>query len=246
MLTLLLALASAQTSADVLADQAIGRIETGDYAGALILIDTAATSSDADPDRLSYLRAVTIELNGSPEQAIPLYTEGLEQWPESDLHDDRIFRLAEATATVGRPRRALRILKQLNEENFDGDDRVKLDLVRGIAWLEAGRERRGTSILTPTLEQASAEQVTFYQAKARMAWARVLAEEAVKLDMRGREKKVVAELQARAQLLADVEGQVTAAAQLQEPEWVLEGLLILGDAYAGIGADLMESSRPKG
>ena len=95
------------------------------------------------------------------------------------------------------------------------------------------------------MEQASAEQVTFYQAKARMAWARVLADQALKLDMRGREKKVVAELQARAQLLADVEGQVTAAAQLQEPEWVLEGLLILGEAYAGIGAALIDSSRPK-
>ncbi|MFT6142968.1 MAG: tetratricopeptide (TPR) repeat protein [Myxococcota bacterium] len=246
MLSLLFALASAQTSADVLTDQAIARIETGDYAGALILLDTATTSADGDPDRLSYLRAVTIELDGSPEQAIPLYNGGLDQWPDSALHDDRIFRLAEATATIGRPRRALRILRTLNDAEFSGDDRVKLDLVRGIAWLEAGRERRGKAILSPILEQASPEQVTFYQAKARMAWARILAEEAERLDMHGREKKVIAELQARAQLLADVEGQVTAAAQLQEPEWVLEGLLILGTAYAGVGEALMSSSRPKG
>ncbi|MGK0348083.1 MAG: hypothetical protein ACI855_004172, partial [Myxococcota bacterium] len=46
MLSLLFALASAQTSADVLTDQAIARIETGDYAGALILLDTATTSAD--------------------------------------------------------------------------------------------------------------------------------------------------------------------------------------------------------
>lgn len=246
MLSLLIALACAQTSADVLTDQAITRIETGDYEGALILLRTAAASSDADPDRLSYLSAVTIELNGSPDQAIPLYEDGLDQWPDSPLHDDRIFRLAEATATVGRPRRALRILRKLDDDDFEGDDRVKLDLVRGIAWLQAGRERKGTALLSAALEQASEEQVTFYQAKARMAWARVLADEAAELDMRGREKKVVSELQARARLLADVEGQVTAAAQLQEPEWVLEGLLILGDAYVGVGEALMTSSRPKG
>ena len=101
-------------------------------------------------------------------------------------------------------------------------------------------------MLGPTLEQASAEQVTFYQAKARMAWARALAEDAADLTMRGRDKKVVAELQERAQLLAEIEAQVTAAAQLQEPEWVLEGLLILGEAYTAIGQALMNSSRPKG
>ena len=97
---LLLSLVFAQTDAPVLVDQAIGRIETGDYDGALILLDTSESAPGADPDRITYLRGVATELDGDPATAITLYEAGHERWPDSPLTDDRVFRTAEAEATL--------------------------------------------------------------------------------------------------------------------------------------------------
>ena len=238
--------ALAQTAAPVLIDQAIDRIETGDYDGALILLDASESAPESDPDRTHYLRGVALELDGEPASALSLYTDGLDRWPQSALRQDRIFRAAEAHATLGDWRRSIRTLRKLDAEQFTGDDRVKLDLVTGIALLGKGKERKGLELLSPTLTDAAPDQVTFYQAKARIAWARLLASQADDLSLNGREKRVVERLETRAQRLVQVEEQVVAAARLQEPEWVLEGLLILGASYERVAEDLLNSTRPKG
>lgn len=246
MITLFVAMTVAQTSMSAtFVDQAVDRIHSGDYPGALILLDESGRHPDADPDRLSYLRGVTLELSGEAQAAIGLYDEGTAMWPDSPHSDDRIFRAAEATATLGEPRRALRRLNKLDATHFSEDDALKLQLVTGIAQLTAGRARRGTAQLSEALDAAGPDQVRFYQAKARIAWARLLAEQSADLPLRGGEKRVVRRMTQRAALVADIEAQVTSAARLQEPEWVLDGLLVLGQAYTDIGDAMLNSSAPR-
>lgn len=244
MLHLIALLTAHAASADLLVDQAIGRIESGDYAGALILLDESERNDGADPDRIHYLRGVALELNGDPAAALALYDDGLERWPDSPLVDDRTFRAAEATATLGHPRQALRRLRHIDADALDPTDRLKLELVQGIARVAAGQERRGLEQLGAALDDATPDQAAFYQAKARITWASVLLDEAERMRLRGREKKVVRRLTARAEHVAAIEAQVTSAAHLQEPEWVLAGLLLLGEAYAETAQAMLDSPTP--
>ncbi|MBW1876944.1 MAG: hypothetical protein JRJ84_01140 [Deltaproteobacteria bacterium] len=232
-------------SAAELVELARTRLEGGDYQGARIALDQALGRGEVDVDLVVYLRGVSWELEGDPAQAIRLYDEGMRQWPISPLHRDRSFRKAEALGTLGVPKEGLEWLHRIDARELEPLDRHKYELVEGILTVQAGRTRKGLRILRDALHEVTTKELTFYQAKARATIARVLADQAAELTFDKGEKKLVKRLQKRATLIDGIEKQVTEAAELDEPEWVLEGLLTLGDAYQAFGDDLAVHRRPR-
>jgi tetratricopeptide (TPR) repeat protein len=231
-------------TADELLDLSVQRLDTHDWEGARILVDQALGRPGADVDRATYVQGLSWELQGDASQAIALYDVGLEQWPTSPLNRHRRFRRAEALGTLGEPLEALRWLRSLDRADLDAQDRRKLTLVRGVLLLDAGKERKGLKHLEEGL-QGPADQLTFYQAKARAALAELLATESQGLHLDARERRVQKRLVEHARLLGSIEKQVTAIAELDEPEWVLEGLLHLGAAYERLGDHLSTHRRPR-
>jgi tetratricopeptide (TPR) repeat protein len=232
-------------SAAELVELARDRLEGHDYHGARIALDQALDRPGVDVDLVAYLRGVSWELEGDPAQAIRLYDEGMAQWPVSPLNRDRAFRKAEALGTLGVPKEGLDWLQRIDARDLEPLDRQKYELVEGILTVQAGRTRRGLRILRDVLQDLSEEELTFYQAKARATIARVLADQAAQLAFDKGEKKLVKRVQERAALIDGIEKQVTEAAELDEPEWVLEGLLALGGAYQAFGDDLLVHKRPR-
>ncbi len=123
------------------------------------------------------------------------------------------------------------------------EDRLKVDLVVGIWRTEAGL-RRAPRRLERTLRRAPEAAVTYYQAKAHAALARDLVSRSDALDLDAPEDVQVARLDERARLVTEAESHVAATARLEEPEWVLDGLLTVGAGYESVADDLLAAPAP--
>ena len=62
----------------------------------------------------------------------------------------------------------------------------------------------------------------------------------------GHENKVKKNLEARAGLIMDAEADLVHVVEQHEPEWILRGLLDLGDAYITLREDMLRSPPPAG
>lgn len=221
------------------------RFGTGDYQGARILLDQALERPDVDADLASYRIALAWELGGDPGTAIRLYEDGLTRWPASPNARHRLFRKAECLAALGAPDEALKLVKPLEKLDLPLIERLQYDLATGVWWVQAGKERRGLRILADALSRSTPVDVPWFQARARATVTAVYAERAAELTFDKREKKVIARIEERAGFIDRMESQVTEIAELDEPEWVLDGVLTLGDAYRSFGDDLLVHRRPK-
>lgn len=234
-----------EASADERLDAARQRIRTEDYEGARILAQQVLDKGDTHHPEATYLLGVAWELDNQPARALQIYESALERWPDSELVDSLRFRRAETTATLGDPKRALKLLRKV-EEVPDPASQLKVDLVEGIWLVQAGKERKGLQQLAQALSGADPGQMSFYQAKARATVAATMLDDAAALTLDTRERKQVRNLEQRAVLIEDAFVQVKAIASLQEPEWLLEGMLLMGRAYEAVGDDLLTSREPRG
>ncbi len=232
-------------SADERLDDARQRIRTEDYQGARILVQQVLDLAESHHEEATYLLGVTWELDSQPARALQVYESALERWPEGELADSLRFRCAEATATLGDPKRALALLRQV-EEVPDPASQLKVELVQGIWLVQAKRERRGLKLLAQALASADPSQMSFYQAKARATVAATMLDDAAELSLDTRQRRQVRHLEQRAVLIEEAFDQVKAIAALQEPEWLLEGMLLMGRAYESLGDDLLTSREPRG
>jgi len=221
------------------------RISTGDEEGARIVLRQAMERPGADIDVATYLLGLAWEYEGDAAQALVLYDEGLERWPTSDLTPDRLYRRAEALAALDRPAEALEALDALEAFPLPEDDARKVDLSRATWTLATGRTGPGLRLLREALAVLPADAHPWQQARARAYLARWLADEAAALDLDTSERKLVGRLEDRLALVQRIEKEATAIAQLDQPEWVLDGLLTLGGAYEGLGDALVTHRRPK-
>jgi hypothetical protein len=79
-----------------------------------------------------------------------------------------------------------------------------------------------------------------------VARAREWTSEARDLALDGGQARQARRLEERAALLHRAEQEVAAAAYLKEPEWALEGLLVLGQGYEDLYDALLASPPPRG
>ncbi len=237
-------LETAATAAALL-DVARVRLDVGDAEGARVVLREALARADVDADAATYLMGLAWERDGDPSQAVALYDRGLAAWPASPLTPDRLFRRAEALAALGRPEEALDTLARLARDGLDPSDVAKVTLAEGALWIETGRTRVGLRALADVLPTLAPDQLAVYQARARAMLARTLADEAAALHFRVGDRRQARRLEARARLIRRIEQEVAAVAALDEPEWVLDGVLTYGGALEALAADLEASRRPR-
>lgn len=234
-------------TAEQLTEDAVRRIRLADYPGARQLLDEAVERADANLEEVTYLRGVSYELDRDYDSALAVYTAGIEQFPAGTRRQDFAFRRAEVIGGLGDHERALDELKPFfaGLKERPHADQIKIRLVQATWLAETGKRRKALRLIADALEDAEEGEVTFYQAKARATVCRLWAEDAAALSLDAKERKQVKRLTERGETLAAIEKQVTLIALLKEPEWVLSGLLSLGQGYEAVGRDLSAVRAPK-
>lgn len=223
-------------------DEAVSRRLDGDYEGAIDRLAWLVESGHGDPPTL-YQLGIAHELDGDHRTAIAVY-ERLMQDPAGTL--DGGFRRALCLEALGDWDAALRQYRRLPQaEGFDRHDRLTLDLALGVAELYAGKERRGRALIEDALAASEGvDEVTWVQAKARYALADQALDEARDLKLDGREARVARNLAARAAALEQAQSEIAAVIALGEPEWILEGMLRLGDGFLELRDDMLAVPPP--
>lgn len=223
-------------------DEAVARRHEGDYRGAIDRLAWLIENDDETPDRL-YQLGIAYELSGEYGTAISVY----ERLMQDEAHVlDGGFRRALCLESTGDWDAALRQYRKLPQaQGFDRHDRITLDLALGIAELSAGKEKKGRAMIEEALRASEGtDDVTWIQAKARYALADHALDSARDLSLQGREKRVARSLEGRAFALAEAESHVIQVIQLEEPEWILESMLRLGDGFMELREDMLAVPPP--
>ncbi len=229
-----------------LVDEAWRRIDLRDYEGARIVAEQARSRGDEAKVRATVALGAAWELDGEPSKALPLYGEARVAGVEGDLAEHVTFRVAECHAALGQFAEAFTELEKLGDPDARPYlDAKKLHLLRGTWLLESGEREAGQAELAGALDGIGSDEVTWYQARARAAVATDLCEQANAVPFPEKDKKLVKALKARTALILAAEAQVVAALGLKEPEWGLQGLLVLGLAYEHVADDLLAVPVPK-
>lgn len=241
--------ATGMTNRELLAE-AVDRRLRGDLEGARQRLRVILEQDPAPPESAEalYQLGLAWELEEAWPAALAVYDALVREHPEAPVARDGWFRRSVCLEALGRPRRALQSLEPVPlGAPLDFQDRLTLDLQRGSLLVEAGRRRAGLVLLEEALETAEPyPDLSWLRAKAHVARAGVLLEAAARLHFRGGQDRQARHLEERAALLHRAEQEVTAAALLEEPRWILEGLLLLGDAFRDLHDDLLESRPPRG
>jgi tetratricopeptide (TPR) repeat protein len=249
MLLFLLA-AEAQTldalpAIDVL-DEGIRRIRYGDHEGAQVRLAHVLDAAEGSElrDRARFHLGLSLELEERYGEAVGHYL-ALEAG-QGAFSQDATFRLALCLEDLGRHKESLARIRALQlADRWNETDGASLQIQRGVAELRTGRTRRGVRHLSRTLAQLEGtDAIPWMQGKARLAIARHQLERAQDLQLVGN-RKAARRLKKRTALISAAEAQVVAIARVGEPDHVLEGLKILGDAYLMLHDDMLAAAPPR-
>jgi tetratricopeptide (TPR) repeat protein len=232
---------------DEIFQDAVHRRLRGDLDGAAARLAWLETQPFPEPATLRYQVGLVHEFRGDAEGALAVYDALIRDFPGSPEARDGHFRRALCLEDLDRHREAKRSLDRIQvAEGLDFHDRLTLDIQRGITLLSSGRVRRGLEILNTTLDAGEGtDEARYLRAKGYVARARLWVDEAARIDLAVHEKRAVRNLGRRAELLTRAQADVAAALRLQEPQWALEGLLILGRGYEGLAQDLLAAPPPR-
>ena len=208
---------------------------------------------ERDPSPLNrFLLAKNFELEEDYGEALPRYDALVAEDLSPDLDLDVRFRRAvvmddlsrEAGAEPSLGSLARKELKALRRHSALAEgDKARLGLLIGASEIHQGRARRGLRRISRAIRQLDdPSDASWMQARARSALVRELVRNAEHLAIRGRNDD--ARLKKRMKLMGDAESQVVAIIQLNEPEYVLEGLLAVADAYIRLYDELVSAPVP--
>jgi tetratricopeptide (TPR) repeat protein len=226
-------------------EEALARRDEGDSRGAIDRLVWLREQGDESPVVL-YQLGLAYELAGDFDTALAVY-ELLDVEDAQDRYElDVGFRRAMCLEALGRWDEALRTYRRLPQTaGFDRHDRLTLDLALGMAELRAGRTRRGQQLLEGALSAtANTDEVPWMRAKAWYTLADVELARAGDEGLGGSERRQVRGLEERAAAIALAEQYLVQVVTLEEPEWILAGLLSLGDAYADLREDMLAVPAP--
>ena len=227
--------------------------DRGDLKTSFSLLQFVLTHFESSESQASALYALgKLELRrGQTERerfhaALAAFDTLVRRYPEAPESLDGLFKRALCYEELGEHRKALRSLNRIwKAEGFDVHDRYTLDLQTGITKVRMGRERAGLQLIERGLAAtANTDLLPWLRAKAHTTKARVLLSAASTLPLTGREKRVVRNLQERARLIQMAEKEVTLATRLKEPDWILEGLYLLGQSFEALGEAVANSPAP--
>jgi len=187
----------------------------------------------------------TLELMEDYDGALASYEAVLYEG-DSPYRHNAAFRRIIVLEDVGRSDESLAAVKQLQSEgDWSEVDAVSLSLAQGISELSSGRTRRGIKHIEAGLAVLSqTSESPWMRARARTALTQTMLDEAASLELVGN-KKAARRLGKRSALMVAAEQQVIAIARLGEPEYALEGLVLLGDAYIILHDDMIAAPPPR-
>jgi tetratricopeptide (TPR) repeat protein len=228
-------------------DQAVEARHAGDYAGAAALLDALHPLVEPEEEGLwQYERGMVEDLTWHPDRAEPYYREavafggdiGVEARYRLVVVLDDQGRLAEAQAEL----RELLAVRTLNPEFLP-----VLQVQAGVIALHAGRTAQGTRLVKAGLRKVvDPKRHSWMVGRGRAALLDAEADAAERLALTGRERRVVRNLRKRVRAIADVEKELYAIIETQEPEWITLSLLRVGDTYAQLANELARSTPPAG
>jgi tetratricopeptide (TPR) repeat protein len=229
--------------AAVLGD-AVERRGMGDFVGADARL--AWLQAHHDSPQVRYHAALSLEFQERYADAIALYSTIPDRWPESSEAPDADFRRALCLEDMGDHRAALRLVKSLQRSgDWNDRDRLTLELEQGVTLLRDDKARRGVRRIQQALDEVGdGDQLSWMRAKAHIALARYLLEEAAEVPM-VQTRRASRNLQSRTGNMSTAERHIIGAAQLGEAEYALEGLMLLGDAYLALHDDLLAAPPPR-
>lgn len=236
---------SAQTL-DALFTEAVARREAGDYEGAIYRLVWLREHGDTSPAVL-YQLGIAYELSEDLATAVTVYDLMLSEGSAKEYPLDAGFRRALCLEELGRYEEAYRQYKALpTNQAFDRHDRYTLDIAVGIAALRSGHEREGRELLeTSLMATDGTDEITWMRAKGYIALADWSLDEAAKLPLYGSTRRITKNLNARAEAITASQEAIVKVIALEEPDWILHGLMSLGDAYATLYDDLISAPPPR-
>ena len=232
-----------QAPAAVLAE-VVARRRVGDYAGAAARLDHLK-GREVLLAGVAYHWGILAEVQEDYETAVARYLEVETRFPQSAQAADATFRRAYCLEDLGRHKEALEVVESLRSSGkWSRSDGITLSLEQGIVELRSGKKRQGIKrIVTALAAIEESNEQTWIRSRARIALARVQLEEAAGLNLRCR-WFTIRRLKARARLMAAAADQAKAAFSLGEPEFALQGLMLLGDAHVQLYEDMLQTPVP--
>lgn len=238
--------ASVDYSPAALLDQAVALRQRGDPAAATrLLIELEPMMGPELRGEWLYQRGVGEELAQNHATAADLYRQSAAA-PGPRQADARM-RLAYMLEELGRYEEALDQIAILSGmSGWAEADARALALQQGITELYLGREKKGLRRIEGALAAlAGTDALGWLQAKARYMLARHHYLLAADIPLAVRDRKAATNLRLRAIELKAAEDQVLIIARLQEVEWILASLILMGDAYRDLAAELRAAQPPK-
>lgn len=224
---------------EVVALRRVGAFEDA----ARMLVRAQSTPGEVD-EQVAYHAAVLDEVTERWAEAVVGYRAVIEGWPDSSSAADAWFRMAYCQEEMGDHKASIRTVRSLQrQEKWSATDDRSMELQRGIAETRAGKTRRGIRRILRALESGEDER-TWIRAKARLALVRAQTGAAAEIKLKG-DAKAARRLKSRSRLISSAEKQAIAMFNLGEPEFALEGLLLLGDAYLSLYDAMLEYPPPR-
>jgi tetratricopeptide (TPR) repeat protein len=193
-------------------------------------------------DQVAYQSGVLLEITEQWAKAVLAYERVEAGWPDTPSAVDAQFRRAYCLEETGEHKASIRVVRSLQRRGrWSPADEASMSLQRGIAETRSGRVRRGIRRILKALDSVQMDR-TWIQAKARLALVRAQTDAAATIKLKGN-RKAARRLTRRSALIASAEKQ--AMFNLGEPEFALEGLLLLGDSYLALYEDMLQYPPPR-
>jgi len=227
-----------------LLEEAVALRQVGAFDDAKRMLDQATATGGDVLEEVVYQKGVLAEVTEQWSEAIVAYESVVATWPDSSSAQDARFRRAYCLEELGEHKAATAAVKQLQHDgDWSEDDSRTILLQRGITELRSGKIRRGIRRILFALESGEDER-TWIRAKARLALVRAQLDMASRIKFKG-DKRAAKQLVKRAKLLEASEKQAIVMFNLNEPEFALEGLLMLGDGYLTLYEALVSTPPPR-
>jgi tetratricopeptide (TPR) repeat protein len=228
-----------------LRNQAIFRLESGDYEGAIDRFELLAARGElgAEPE---YYLGLCAELQRDFAAAIERYTRVVERWPDSEQAKNARFRRALCLEDLGRHDESVADVETLRAMGaWSAADHAALDLEIAFNRYEERRSNGNERRLDEAIRLgAEAQANAWLRAKAMAARVDGRLDEADSLKLSGN-NRARKRLEARADLMVASERDIETIAHLDEPEFVLQSMTRLGDAYVSLHDAMLAAKPPR-
>ena len=225
-------------------EEAVALRRIGAFEDAARMLEKAREMGGGVNEQVAYQSGVLAEVRENWRGAISAYEAVAAGWPQSATAHDARFRRAYCLEELGEHRAATKAVKRLQREGrWSEDDERTMALQRGITELRSGKTRRGIKRILKALESGEDER-TWIRAKARLALVRAQLGKAASIRLKG-DKRAAKRLKKRSALLSASEKQAIVMFNLGEPEFALEGLLLLGDGYMELYEAMLSYPPPR-